>query len=1130
MLSTPLYLVSDDQATTTGLASLKKNIDVQGPGKIIMTNNSNAVSGLSTNFTDASPAGMSFWFSFWVKDSANNWYHCFIGNGSVNSATSLTIGSSARTYGRSLIRGGYMGVNNDGIGNIYTGVTGTYDYWILRNWSDGLLSNSDGNNSYADNFGTAIGGHATVIGQTGFASGFYAYVSGIQGTALGRFVRSTGNEALVGGKGVGTNKAVLSAGQTSFNYSEVNSSQSAGEGALAANSAILGGVNQNIPSNSTRSAIIGGNTIKATSATTDTVFMPRVRIGQGTGGSVVTNNLGTNLIGRNTSTGELENMVLTGVTTVSRLILSGSTTPFILDNQATVQNVFAYRSNVDVKGPGQIIMTNGSSIVSGISTTFTDATTGLGLSYWFCFWVKDSAGNWYFNQIASVTNSTRLVNSRSMSRAQIRLGATNQSANASIPVVSPNFSGVTGTYDYWMVRNWSDGLYSVALGNTAYADNFSLAFGGGSTAIGQASIAMGQQNFASATNGIAIGTQNRSTIGTGTVAIGYRCESSGTFGSVAMGVSAQATASGAVAIGRGFDAAGSASDKYLIAGAQGAFISSENNISQTAGHGALAQGSAILGGLNHNIPTGSTRSAIIGGNTIKATSATTDTVFMPRLRIGQGISGALVTGTSTNILTRNVTTGEVEALVTSDLSKINAGINWTNRTTPIDFVWFTSVYGNGTFAVISTSTNIITSQDGVVWSGRTAASSATWSGSAYGKGLFVAVATNGAPNQVMTSPDGITWTSRTAAANKGWINLAYGNGLFVAVSNTLTGTTANRIMASYDGISWTGRTSPGNTPWKSITYGNGLFVAVSQSTSGTTANKVMYSRDSISWTYTSSAENNQWNSVCYGNGLFVAVANAGTNRVMTSPNGITWTTAVAAAANAWQSVGYGNGLFVAVSNTGTLNRVMTSPDGITWTTRSNPIDNNWLTTIFGNGVWVAASNTGTLNRVMTSGKQYEVLNISNSYWNLGGNSTITSPVNIIGTSANTITFQINIEYNASGYVSALHSLTDKQYVTGTTYLNTGVTTNIKISTVGKGLYIKEGANATMGVKTLTGGTAVVATTKVTATSRIQLTSQSDGGTPGWLRVSARSAGTSFTITSSSGTDTSVIAWLIIEPA
>lgn len=84
--------------------------------------------------------------------------------------------------------------------------------------------------------------------------------------------------------------------------------------------------------------------------------------------------------------------------------------------------------------------------------------------------------------------------------------------------------------------------------------------------------------------------------------------------------------------------------------------------------------------------------------------------------------------------------------------------------------------------------------------------------------------------------------------------------------------------------------------------------------------------------------------------------------------------------------------------------------------------------------------------------------------------------------------------------------------------------------LGAGLKVKEGTNATMGLATLAAGTVVVNTTKVTATSRIHLTGQADGGTPGWQRVSARTAGTSFTITSSSATDTSTVAWIIIEPA
>jgi hypothetical protein len=89
---------------------------------------------------------------------------------------------------------------------------------------------------------------------------------------------------------------------------------------------------------------------------------------------------------------------------------------------------------------------------------------------------------------------------------------------------------------------------------------------------------------------------------------------------------------------------------------------------------------------------------------------------------------------------------------------------------------------------------------------------------------------------------------------------------------------------------------------------------------------------------------------------------------------------------------------------------------------------------------------------------------------------------------------------------------------------------IIITTLGKGLSIKEGSNARMGTATLVGGTLTVNTTAVTANSRIFLTCQTPGGTPGFLYVSARSASTSFTITSGSGTDTSTVAWLIVEPA
>ena len=86
-----------------------------------------------------------------------------------------------------------------------------------------------------------------------------------------------------------------------------------------------------------------------------------------------------------------------------------------------------------------------------------------------------------------------------------------------------------------------------------------------------------------------------------------------------------------------------------------------------------------------------------------------------------------------------------------------------------------------------------------------------------------------------------------------------------------------------------------------------------------------------------------------------------------------------------------------------------------------------------------------------------------------------------------------------------------------------------LNNVGSGLQVAEGANAKQGTAVLAAGSATVANTSVTANSRIFLTSNADGGTPGFVRVSARTAGTSFTITSNSSTDTSTIAYEIFEP-
>ena len=91
--------------------------------------------------------------------------------------------------------------------------------------------------------------------------------------------------------------------------------------------------------------------------------------------------------------------------------------------------------------------------------------------------------------------------------------------------------------------------------------------------------------------------------------------------------------------------------------------------------------------------------------------------------------------------------------------------------------------------------------------------------------------------------------------------------------------------------------------------------------------------------------------------------------------------------------------------------------------------------------------------------------------------------------------------------------------------------DVDVQTAGLGLAVAEGSNAKQGVATLVAGTVTVANTSVTANSRIQLTEQALGtvSVPSALCVSARVAGTSFTILASQATDTSVVAYEIFEP-
>lgn len=155
-----------------------------------------------------------------------------------------------------------------------------------------------------------------------------------------------------------------------------------------------------------------------------------------------------------------------------------------------------------------------------------------------------------------------------------------------------------------------------------------------------------------------------------------------------------------------------------------------------------------------------------------------------------------------------------------------------------------------------------------------------------------------------------------------------------------------------------------------------------------------------------------------------------------------------------------------------------------------------------------------------------------------GNGIVTQDTNLYRASANvlatddsfTVGGLLALPAGAAGVGGLTIAGDTNLYRNGAGVLRTD--SDFSIGVAGKGLKVKEGANAKMGVATLVLGTVVVSNTSVTAVSRIQLTAQSLGTVtvPSALAVSARTAGTSFTILASQLTDTSVVAWQIMEPA
>lgn len=207
------------------------------------------------------------------------------------------------------------------------------------------------------------------------------------------------------------------------------------------------------------------------------------------------------------------------------------------------------------------------------------------------------------------------------------------------------------------------------------------------------------------------------------------------------------------------------------------------------------------------------------------------------------------------------------------------------------------------------------------------------------------------------------------------------------------------------------------------------------------------------------------------------------------------------------------------------------------------------TTVFGDGinfsVSTASTGAGTTQRGNITFSTGDNDTFTGCQLVLGGatpsgNGDVSLTVgNAATVAANSVTATVgDWSFYLSGDAGIESSGAGEIYLTAGAGLSVSVTSNIsftggdfQILTPGKGLDVAEGANARMGLATLSGGTVTVSTTAVAANSRIFLTPQDSGtiAVPAALGVSTRTAGASFDITSADAADDRTVAWVILAP-
>jgi len=180
----------------------------------------------------------------------------------------------------------------------------------------------------------------------------------------------------------------------------------------------------------------------------------------------------------------------------------------------------------------------------------------------------------------------------------------------------------------------------------------------------------------------------------------------------------------------------------------------------------------------------------------------------------------------------------------------------------------------------------------------------------------------------------------------------------------------------------------------------------------------------------------------------------------------------------------------------------------------------WRTDYEGNISWVSAGSVGKQD-FYTKG-DFGVGNIQMRIHNSGNITMFTAPLNVVPVDRG---FKLEISGSgASGSFNANNVLR----VSGSIAAVTGSLIVTGSATITGSLLMPSGSNTRVGTSTLVAGNVLVNNTTVTANSLIFLTAQNTGGTPGALYIAAKTAATSFAVSSSSNTDTSTFAYFIIN--